>query len=34
MVHLINTLVDDETKKNWKQPTISMFDEVEEDEYY
>ncbi|CAK90105.1 unnamed protein product (macronuclear) [Paramecium tetraurelia] len=34
MVHLINTLVDEETKKNWKQPTISMFDEVEEDEYY
>ncbi|CAD8105716.1 unnamed protein product [Paramecium sonneborni] len=34
MIHLINTLVDEETKKNWKQPTISMFDEVEEDEYY
>lgn len=34
MVHLINNLVDAETKKNWKEPLISMFDEIEEDEYY
>jgi hypothetical protein len=34
MVHLIITSIDEETKKNMKLPTISMFDVVEEDEYY
>lgn len=34
MIHLINTSIDEETKKNMKIPTISMFDIVEEDEYY
>lgn len=31
MIHLINTSVDEETKKNIKIPTISMFDVLEED---
>ncbi|CAD8076826.1 unnamed protein product [Paramecium sonneborni] len=32
MVHLIHTSVDEETKKNWKIPTVSMFDVIEEDD--
>lgn len=34
MIHLTNTLIDEETKKNWKIPTTSMFDIIEEDEFY